>query len=241
MWHLLRSDHLQCLSENDVFVFFSAWVRECQHRLSSTQLATLVRQLRFRHMDLHFVGHVVASNKHLKDARLHPEVMRRALEWRGLDADSAGEGWGERASNRGAAPEDARWTYTTSISLADCLALAGRRGSDMMKGLQGLAAGYRLSVFAQRLREAGSTGKLYIYATMRPHEVGPRDVGSYPLDDGCPLDVLLQVGGDVIASEKGQWLAERVYEWDEVVREGSPLFRAGKMDVVLTARLRTKA
>jgi hypothetical protein len=185
MSYLLESDHLQCLSENDVFVFFSAWAQEQDAAaVTKQQLPSLVRQLRFQHMDQHFLGHVVAYDKLLEDAGLLPYVMQRALGRRGLDADPADEGWGERASNRGAAPEDATWTYTTSIALADCLVLDEPWCSSVEVPL-GLAAGYQLALSAYRT--AAGNG-LCISVSRDPYG----GCGFFVWEWCCPFELLLQ-------------------------------------------------
>ncbi len=235
MFYLLKSDHLKCLSENDAYYFLCRWYMSNREHYDEFQFRILLREVRFSNMDQRYLASVVAPCDLLSEAEALPLAMHLAIVGRlGRRADISG------GVSRGLPPGEAVWKSYTSISLEDCLEVE----EGTLHHCLGVAAGYPVYL---RLRRGSTwvgaglvrTFGVYIYVET------PRWPGHTFHSDAVQQSA--KVEARVCLADSGQWKTKEALfggvwdwgwddwfggkTWDQVVREGGPYFRDGKMNV----------
>lgn len=237
---------MRCLSENDTHHLFWVWAKS-HHALTRRSTYQnphfpIVKSLRFQHMDLHYLGNVVASNPMISDLNVLPYVMTTALALRGVDEGqlrAIHPATSLPPTNRSTPPGAADWAFKTTVTVDDVVGENGLRKS------LGLVAGYPLVFFLRRDSEGDDDALVGCEAPMHFSPMG----GQPPLR-AVTMQVKLRLNG------KGGWttltpsanMAASFYatavglieeSWPFVMRKGSPLFPEGTMTVELECRLLT--
>lgn len=243
---LLESEGLQLQFENDAYALLVAWLRQSPHAQKKRRRAELFKELaplmRYHHMTHDFVINAVSTCPLMNESGLGLSVMRSAFVQRDASPVALERRHVERGlSNRGVAPSSASWEIKASFTLEEVEVL--EPGGTIRKWC-GVVAGYPAALQMQRVQKDGhDTLGAYLLIDM------PKDKDA-PIP-GPKAGVMLKYNMTLTPNVKtslshhfaGQgwgWPNVLGKPWAEAVREGSPHFPNGKLEIKATMKMLVK-
>jgi hypothetical protein len=241
---LLKSESLQLQSENEPYSLLVAWLQQSPHMTDSARRAAIFKELapllRYHHMTPDFLANIVSQCPLMNDPGLLRSVMHAAFVQRdALPSLLKGKGVAEGSSNRGVAFSAARWEVKASFTLEEVAAL--QADENVIKWC-GLVAGYEAGLSVQRWKDGDTLG-----AFLRISIPTPENALEGAPAAGVGLKFELTLSPDVKREFShyftGLGFGYRDFfdkPWAESVREGSPHFPGGKLEVKASVQLAVK-
>ena len=254
---LLASEALQVQLENEAYALLVAWLEQSPHteyhdsddeddqdedrRLALfTELAPL---LRYHHMTTGFLATVVCECSLMQESGLLPSVMRSAIGQRDVPPSLLKESkTGKR--DRGIGASNASWEVKASFTLEEVAAL---EPDEVIDKWCGLVAGY--PAYLHVARETAAKGDT-LGAHFGVHLPGAA-VSDDTLEAGVGLDYNMTLSPGVEMGWTSDFFSHGTFTawgwnnafrnpWAEAVREGSPHFPGGQLEVKATVKLAMK-
>lgn len=244
---LLESEALQLQLENDIYVLLLSWLYQSPHVTDDAQRLAFFNELapllRYHHMTANFLANVVCECALMKESGLGLAMLRSALVQRGasaagLESREVKQGCARR---RGVVPSEASWEVKASVTLEEVAAL---QPNGIWKWC-GLAAGYPADFCVKRETSNGNeTLGIYLHLRMPEHENAPIDgpeAGVMLAYDMMLSPAVTKTLAAALFDTSG-WSFLEVFgkPWAEAVREDSPHFPNGVLEVKATVKLAVK-
>jgi hypothetical protein len=237
---LLMSESLQLQSENETYRLLMAWLNQSPH--ANGRRASLFKELapvlRYHHMTPDILVNYVFQCSMMKKSGLLPSVLGSAFVQRNASTALVKKGGVTRGKgDRGLPPSEASWELKASFMLEEVMALETGKSIRMWCGV---VAGYKAALQVERDEEKGTLGAHLVIRmpAVEAVEGGPAAGVGLKVEMLLPPDVKWGYSA-FYTSQKSCWGYDDVIgkPWAEAVREGSPHFPGGKLEIKATVQL----
>lgn len=237
---VLASDALRLQTENEVYALLCAWLQQSPHASyarRNNQFKELAPLVRYHHMTADFLANVFLPCPMMEGSGLLSVVMRSAIVQREASAAALKES-AQGRPNRCISPSEAAWEVKATFTLKE---LAAVKPENRLSKWCGLVAGYPAELSIER-RIRGTLGIFLRVRIPKPEArlAGSAEEGVCLRTDWTLSPTINKSFSNLFKTQGRGWNDVFAKPWAEVVREGSPHFPGGKLEIKVSLKLALK-